>query len=93
MNTSTNPVIGQIEKLVDGVPGWTPIDQLFSLFLLAYTADAEGDILELGSWCGRSASALALAASLIGDVKVHCVNLFRRRTTGARMPTGPILSR
>ncbi len=76
MNTSTNPVIGQIEKLVDGVPGWTPIDQLFSLFLLAYTADAEGDILELGSWCGRSASALALAASLIGDVKVHCVDLF-----------------
>ena len=22
MNTSTNPVIGQIEKLVDGVPGY-----------------------------------------------------------------------
>ena len=76
MNATANPVIGQIEKLVEGVPGWTPIDQLFSLFLLAYTADAEGDILELGSWCGRSASALALAASLIGDIKVHCVDLF-----------------
>lgn len=68
--------IAQIEQLVDGVPGWTPLDQLYSLFLLAYTAEAEGDILEVGSWCGRSASALALAANMLGGVRVHCVDLF-----------------
>jgi predicted O-methyltransferase YrrM len=76
MNTSTNPIFGQIERLVEGVPGWSPNDQLFSLFLLAYTSEAEGDILELGAWCGRSTSALALAASKIGNVSVHCVDLF-----------------
>lgn len=88
MNSATHPAIGQIEKLVENVPGWTPIDQLYSLFLLAYSAEAEGDILELGSWCGRSASALALAASLLGGVKVHCVDLFPEKGDWRRNPDG-----
>jgi predicted O-methyltransferase YrrM len=88
MTHSANPAIGQIEKLVDNVPGWTPIDQLFSLFVLAYTTEAQGDILELGSWCGRSASALAYAASLIGNVTVHCVDLFPERKDWRKNPDG-----
>jgi predicted O-methyltransferase YrrM len=35
-----------------------------------------GDILELGSWCGRSAVALGMAAKLSGQGKVHCIDLF-----------------
>jgi len=88
MSAPIDPIFGQIEKLVEGVPGWTPMDQLFALFLLAYTTEAKGDILELGSWCGRSASALALAASLIGDIKVYCVDLFPEKNDWRKNPDG-----
>lgn len=77
--TKADPAISRIEALVDGVPGWSPIDELFALFMLAYTAEAEGDILEIGAWCGRSTSALALAASQLTGVKVHAVDLFPER--------------
>ena len=73
----TKPITTQIEEAVEEIPGWSPIDQLLTLFTLAYTsADLNGDILELGSWCGRSAVALGMAAKLAGKGKVHCVDLF-----------------
>lgn len=75
--TQTVPVINTIEQSVKEVPGWTPVDQLYSLFLLAVSnAGLKGDILELGSWCGRSAIALGLAARVMKNTKVVCVDLF-----------------
>lgn len=75
--TQTKPITTQIEEAVQDIPGWSPIDQLLTLFTLAYTsADLDGDILELGSWCGRSAVALGMAAKLSAKGKVHCVDLF-----------------
>lgn len=77
MNKITTPVINQIEERVKDVPGWSPIDQLYTLFNLVYlTEGLNGDIVEIGSWCGRSAVALGLAARLAGNTKVHCVDLF-----------------
>jgi len=73
----TTPIARQIEDAVQNIPGWTPIDQLLTLFNLAYaSAGLPGDILELGSWCGRSAVALGMAARLAQNTKVHCVDLF-----------------
>lgn len=75
--TATRSIVAQIEEAVLTIPGWSPIDQLLTLFALAYTsADLDGDILELGSWCGRSAVALGMAARLSGKGRVHCVDLF-----------------
>lgn len=75
--TPTKPITTQIEEAVQDIPGWSPIDQLLTLFTLAYTsADLDGDILELGSWCGRSAVVLGMAAKLSGKGMVHCVDLF-----------------
>lgn len=77
MSKITTPIINQIEEIVRDIPGWSPVDQLYTLFNLAYlTADLEGDIVEIGSWCGRSASVLGLAARLIGNTKVHSIDLF-----------------
>lgn len=73
---TTTPIVKQIEELVSEVPGWSPPDQLFALFNLAFLTEIEGDIIELGSWCGRSASVLGLATKLTGQSKVHCVDLF-----------------
>lgn len=73
----TTPVTTLIEQATQDIPGWSPQDQLLSLFTLAFSsANLQGDILELGSWCGRSAVALGLAAKLSGKGKVHCVDLF-----------------
>jgi predicted O-methyltransferase YrrM len=76
-----NPAIKSIESAVQDVPGWTPLDQLYSLFMLGMsTSGLEGDILELGSWCGRSAIALGFAARLGKGTKVHCVDLFPEKS-------------
>ena len=73
----TTPVATLIEKATKDIPGWSPQDQLLSLFTLAFSsANLEGDILELGSWCGRSAVALGMAARLTDNSKVYCVDLF-----------------
>ncbi|MEY4592782.1 MAG: hypothetical protein RIR18_1677, partial [Pseudomonadota bacterium] len=77
MTKITIPIFTQIEEAVKSIPGWSPLDQLMALFTLAYSSShLPGDILELGSWCGRSAVALGMAAKLTGIGKVHCVDLF-----------------
>jgi len=76
-NNIATPIIQQIEEMIKDVPGWSPVDQLYTLFSLVYlTPDLEGDIVEIGSWCGRSASALGLAARLTRNTRVHCIDLF-----------------
>jgi predicted O-methyltransferase YrrM len=69
-----------IESRIDGladVPGWTPREELIALFCLAYaSAGIKGDIVEIGSWCGRSSALLGIAARTTGSSIVHCVDLF-----------------
>ena len=80
MQKHNGPVVDKIEEIVGEVPGWSPLDQLFALFNLAYlSSGSEGDILEIGSWCGRSAAVLGLAARLTGKSKVFCIDLFPER--------------
>lgn len=74
------PVISRLEEIARDIPGWSPVDQLYTLFLMVFMgSDADGDVLELGSWCGRSSAALGLAAKLCGNTQVHCVDLFPER--------------
>ena len=77
LNEITVPVIDVIEKMVKDVHGWLPLDQLYTLFQLAFlTPDLQGDIVEIGSWCGRSSLVLGMAAKIIGNTHVHCIDLF-----------------
>ncbi len=72
--------IDRLGELVQDIPGWSPVDQLYTLFtMVMMSAGTEGDVLELGSWCGRSSAALGLAARLCGNTKVFCVDLFPER--------------
>ncbi len=85
----TLPMMSQIEELVRDVPGWTPIDQLYTLFALAFTSsNLEGDLVEIGSWCGRSAVVLGLAARLGGKSRVLCADLFPERNDWKQNPDG-----
>ncbi len=89
MMETTRPAIDQLEALVKDVPGWSPLDQLYSLYLLTLSAaDLEGDVVEIGSWCGRSAVALGTAARQAGVPRVHCVDLFPERDHWYTHPDG-----
>lgn len=86
---ASQPVIAQIEEMVRDIPGWTPVDELYSLFCLVMaTRDIQGDIVEVGSWCGRSACVLAEASRLAGGSMVHCVDLFPERGDWFENPDG-----
>ena len=74
---SNNSYWEQLQKLSRDIPGWTPAEELFALFTLAIsTSRLEGDILELGSWCGRSTNVLAMAAKIIDTPTIYAVDLF-----------------
>ena len=63
--------------LMEATPGWCPADQLTTLYELVCSLEGiEGDIVEIGSWCGRSAAVLGFASQKIGSTKVYCVDLF-----------------
>lgn len=73
----TTPMWAQIEALVENVHGWTPIDQLYTLYTMTLlTSELEGDIIEVGSWCGRSAVVLAAAVKAASNSLVYCADLF-----------------
>lgn len=62
---------------MEDIPGWTPIDQLYTLYCLVYlTEPLGGDILEIGSWCGRSTAVLGEAARHTKDTRICCIDLF-----------------
>lgn len=72
----TNPIINQIKEATREIPGWCPEDQLFAMYLLAIsTGNLEGDFLEIGSFCGKSSVALAMAAKKI-KTNLNCIDLF-----------------
>lgn len=75
-NSMTLPAWADLEKRLQNVPGWSPLDQLYTIYtLILFAAPAEGDCLEIGSWCGRSSIVLGLAAR-IRNKKLHCIDLF-----------------
>lgn len=88
-NGISKPIVGQLDDAVKSVPGWSPADQLYTLFNLVYMNPmVEGDVIEIGSWCGRSAIALGMAARLTGKSKVHCIDLFPAKSDWHENPDG-----
>lgn len=89
MNKMTIPMIKQIEEMVLTIPGWSPIDQLYTLFNMVYlNSDLQGDIVEIGSWCGRSTSVLGLAASMVGNANIYSIDLFPEKNDWKQNPDG-----
>ena len=84
-----DPVFALLEKQVASVPGWSPVEQLFALYMLASASrDVPGDLLEVGAWCGRSAVALGLAARIVGGARVASIDLFPHRDDWRENPDG-----
>ena len=86
---NSQPLINEIEELVEQIDGWTPIDQLYTLYILARSTEyLEGNILEIGSWCGRSTVVLAKAASMKNGTIVNAVDLFPSKDDWTQNPDG-----
>ena len=78
-SVTVTPLVSEIETLVADVHGWSPIDQLFTLSMLAHaTSHLDGDLVEVGSWFGRSAIVLGAAARDTHGI-VHCIDPFPDR--------------
>jgi hypothetical protein len=89
MPFSSSPIASTqiIETICQTVPGWCPPDQMLALHTLALgQSEIAGDVIEIGSWCGRSA--LAFAAATFSPAKVHCIDLFPSRTDWRQDPAG-----
>lgn len=87
--TITRPVVERIHDLVSDIPGWTPEDQLFALYLLAVsTGHLDGEIWEIGAWCGRSTAVLAMASRDSGLTTVNSIDLFPSRSDWFENPDG-----
>jgi hypothetical protein len=87
--TKPQPVTTHIARLIESVPGWTPPDQLLALHMLAVTtAHLGGDVLEIGSWCGRSTAVIGHAVATTGIGHVWAVDLFPRGSDWRTNPDG-----
>lgn len=78
-----------IKNEVLSVPGWSPEDQLQALFSLTLASGhLPGDVLEVGSWCGRSAVVLAAAAIRSGTSMIQCIDPFPEKGDWYQNPDG-----
>lgn len=83
------PLVKQIEAVSTMIPGWTPLDQLLVLHCLTTSsALIGGDVIEIGSWCGRSAAVLGLAARSTPDTHVVAIDLFPAKSDWNKNPDG-----
>jgi predicted O-methyltransferase YrrM len=88
IDRTATPLMSEIEALVADVHGWSPVDELYTLSMLAYTTShLSGDLVEVGSWFGRSAVVLGAAARDTHG-KVHGIDLFPGRDDWHRNADG-----
>jgi predicted O-methyltransferase YrrM len=88
VDRAAQPLVSEVEGLVAEVHGWSPIDELYTLSMLALTtAHLPGDLVEVGSWFGRSAIVLGAAARDTHGA-VHCIDLFPTRDDWSRNADG-----
>ena len=84
-------VAAHLEDGQTEVPGWTRSTSSCRSSSLAFaSAHLGGDLLEIGSWCGRSGGgSRARGALRTGSTRVHCIDLVpRKRADWTQNPDG-----
>jgi predicted O-methyltransferase YrrM len=82
------PLVTDIETLVADVQGFSPVDELYTLSMFVHaTTGLPGDVVEIGSWHGRSSVVLGTAARETHGL-VHCIDLFPRLEDWYKNPDG-----
>lgn len=67
----------QIEEIISKVPGWLSKKEGTFLYRTAKEGPGTGEIVEIGSWKGRSTIILAHGSKEAGREKVHAIDHFK----------------
>ena len=65
-----------LEERFRGIQGWISGPEGYALLLMAAHGPGEGEIVEIGSWMGKSTCWLAAGSKSTGREKVHAVDPF-----------------
>lgn len=83
------PDLSEYADLTERIPGMIATESGALLYALCRTQDLHGDVLEIGSWKGRSTAYLGLAARDSRNGRVFAVDHFRGNVGGASSVDGP----
>lgn len=67
---------GGLVRRLAGIQGWLAEEEGYLLYRLARDGEGSGEIVEIGSWMGRSTAWLAAGSKAAGRERVHAVDTF-----------------
>jgi predicted O-methyltransferase YrrM len=73
----------------EAIPGMVSLQRGLLLYLLAYATASEGDVVEIGSWQGRSTAFLAQACEDTDNGVVHAIDWFGGSPVLGQVPPLP----
>ncbi len=80
-----------LKHIISNIPGMSNADNLSDLIKAAEdTFHLDGDILEIGTWCGRSAIPLAYVAAEFG-CKLHCYDIWPPVAYWEQLEINPVI--
>jgi predicted O-methyltransferase YrrM len=79
----------ELLRRLDAIPGNVSLQRCLLLYLLAFAA-GEGDVVEIGSWLGRSTAFLAQACEDTDNGVVHAIDSFRGNPGTERLLPVPL---
>ncbi len=72
------------------IHGMISFDEAKTLFFLSSLGSIEGDVLEIGSWLGRSTTFLAMGCKVSGNGVVHAIDTFKGNPGKESMYESPL---
>lgn len=73
----SNYTLNELTEEISRIPGMITNESGQFLFIMAFAQQSRGDIVEIGSWQGKSTIFLAKAALLSGNGRVYAVDHFK----------------
>lgn len=70
-------IVAQVQRAVKGIRGWLSLDEAKLLAVLASKIPSEYDIVEIGSFQGRSTCALAVGLKMGRCKRIHAIDTHR----------------
>ena len=69
--------VENLSSIAQSIPGMIELNSGKNLFLLCYLQELQGDVVEIGSWLGRSSVFLAQAVKESNNGKFYAIDHFR----------------
>lgn len=80
----------KFQALTNSIPGMISQDQATLLFYLSTFSQIRGDIIEIGSWLGKSTVFLAKGCKVSGNGVVHAIDTFKGNIGKEKMYEAPL---